>query len=72
LPSERILLIDDVVTKGTTLPAAAAYLRQAFPEAHVQAFALLRTMSLTSNIDTVVQPRIGEIRWRRGDAWRLP
>jgi hypothetical protein len=72
LPSDRILLIDDVVTKGRTLLAAAAYLRQAFPEMHVQAFALLRTMSLTSDINSLVQPCIGEIRWRRGDAWRCP
>jgi hypothetical protein len=71
-PSDRILLIDDVVTKGRTLLAAAARLRQAFPKAHIQAFALLRTMSLTAEIDSLVQPCVGEIRWRRGDAWRYP
>jgi hypothetical protein len=59
-------------TKGRTLLAAAAYVRQAFPETQVQAFALLRTMSLTADIDSLVQPCIGEIRWRRGDAWRCP
>ncbi|MFI4888976.1 MAG: phosphoribosyltransferase [Steroidobacterales bacterium] len=72
MPSERVLLVDDVVTKGRTLLAAAARLEQVFPQAHIRAFALLRTMSLVSEIDSVVQPCVGEIRWCRGDARRCP
>jgi orotate phosphoribosyltransferase len=72
LPSDNLVLIDDVVTKGRTLLAAAARLRQVFPGAQIRAFALMRTMSLSSEIDCLVQPCIGEIRWRRGDALRWP
>jgi hypothetical protein len=72
LASAQLLLIDDVVTKGRTLLAAAARLQEAFPHAHIRAFALLRTMSLISEIDSLVQPCVGEIRWRRGDARRSP
>jgi predicted amidophosphoribosyltransferase len=70
--TDRILLIDDVVTKGRTLLAAAGFLQQALPGAQIRAFALFRTLSLTAEIDGVLQPCVGEIRWRRRDAWRCP
>lgn len=72
LRPDRILLIDDVVTKGRTLLAAAARLQLAFPQARIRAFALMRTMSLISELDSLVQPCVGEIRWCRGDARRNP
>src|SRR5271168_3311290 len=39
-----VVLIDDVITKGRTLLAAAARVRETFPHAQIRAFALLRTM----------------------------
>jgi hypothetical protein len=68
----QVVLIDDVVTKGRTLLAAAARLREAFPDADIRAFALLRTMGLARRIDHLLDPCIGEIRWRGGDAVRNP
>ena len=41
----RVLLVDDVVTSGTTLMAGARRVRSAFPEATVAAFALARVQS---------------------------
>jgi hypothetical protein len=69
---ERIVLIDDVVTKGRTLLAAATRLHEAFPRSRIRAFALLRTMGLIPDVTQLLDPCIGEIRWRAGDAHRSP
>lgn len=69
---EGVVLIDDVITKGRTLLAAAARVREAFPHAQIRAFALLRTMGLTTGLEHLLDPCRGEIRWQRGDARRTP
>ena len=43
----RLLLVDDVVTRGTTLLAAASRLRERFADVEVRGFALVRTESFT-------------------------
>jgi hypothetical protein len=68
----RLLLIDDFVTKGRTLLAAAATLREALPEAEVRAFALARTLGHVPGLEHLVAPCEGEIRWVGGDAQRTP
>jgi predicted amidophosphoribosyltransferase len=67
-----VVLIDDVITRGRTLLAAAARLREALPETPVRAFALLRTMGFASRLEKLLQPCKGEVRWSRGDARRVP
>ena len=69
---ERIVLIDDVVTKGRTLLAAASRVQEAFPRAHIRAFALVRTLGLISGVQQLLDPCQGEIRWKSGDAHRRP
>jgi hypothetical protein len=71
-PPPRVVLIDDVVTKGRTLMAAAMRLHDAFPETDIRAFALLRTMGRVEGIERLVDPCIGIIRFRAGDAHREP
>jgi predicted amidophosphoribosyltransferase len=68
----RMTLVDDVVTRGRTLLAAATRLHDAFPNARIQGFALLRTMGFASRVDRLCDPCIGEITWRGGDARRNP
>jgi len=70
-PAE-ILLVDDVVTKGRTLLAAATRLQEAFPNARIRAFALLRTMGMIAGVEQLLDPCVGQIRWRAGDAHRSP
>jgi hypothetical protein len=72
VPPERIVLIDDVVTKGRTLLAAATRLQEAFPGAQIRAFALVRTMGLIARVEQLLDPCKGEIRWKAGDAYRNP
>jgi len=71
-PPERIVLIDDVVTRGRTLLAAATRVHEAFPCAQIRAFALVRTMGLIPGVQQLLDPCKGEIRWRAGDAYRTP
>jgi hypothetical protein len=69
---ERIVLIDDVVTKGRTLLAAANRVHEAYPCSQIRAFALLRTMGLISGVQQLLDPCKGEISWKAGDAHRSP
>ncbi|TLY79392.1 MAG: hypothetical protein E6K49_03865 [Gammaproteobacteria bacterium] len=61
-----------MVTKGRTLLAAAARLHEAFPDADVRAFALVRTMGFLPQLDHLLEPCEGVIRWAGGDARREP
>jgi adenine/guanine phosphoribosyltransferase-like PRPP-binding protein len=71
-PPLQITLIDDVVTKGRTLLAAASRVHEACPDSQIRAFALLRTLSYAPRIERILDPCVGEIRWCRGDAHRIP
>lgn len=68
----RLTLIDDVVTRGRTLLAAAGRLREAFPQAEIRAFALLRTLGPDETLRQILDPCEGEIRWILDDARRRP
>jgi len=67
-----VVIIDDVITKGRTLLAAAARVREAFPEAQVRAFALLRTLGMIPDLQSLLEPCRGQVRWTGGDAQRIP
>jgi phosphoribosylpyrophosphate synthetase len=68
----RLTLVDDVVTRGRTLLAAAARLHEAFPVAEIRAFALLRTLAQHEELCRLLEPYEGEVRWIFGDARRTP
>ena len=69
----EILLVDDVVTKGATLLAAATALSRAFPNARIRAFALIRTMGLIPEVDRILSPATGVISLLRdGSVDRRP
>lgn len=72
LPPSRVLLVDDVVTRGATLLGAASRMRDAFPDCDVRGFALVRTESF-DEITEVRDPRVGTIEMARtGKAMRRP
>ncbi|MBI4613296.1 MAG: phosphoribosyltransferase [Planctomycetes bacterium] len=68
----RITIVDDVVTKGRTLFAAASLMQAAYPEVDVRVFALVRTCGLTPEVDKILDPCVGEIRFLDGDVDREP
>lgn len=67
-----VTVIDDVVTKGTTLLAAVARIREAFPAADVRAFALVRTMGLVPEVSQITEPCVGTIQFDGSDGVRVP
>lgn len=68
----RIVLVDDVITKGRTLLAAAARLRGALPHADVRAFAMVRSLGFSARLDRLLDPCMGWVYWAGGDARREP
>lgn len=69
---QTIVLVDDVITKGRTLLAAANCIHDALPTAEIRAFALVRTLGFVSSLTRLLDPCRGEISWRLGDARRSP
>ncbi len=66
---KRIVLVDDFVTKGATLLAAASLMLEACPAADIRAFALVHTCGLPVGVDVerIVDPVSGDITLNRRD-----
>lgn len=67
-----LCLVDDVITKGATLLAAASRLQETYPQAKVTAFALVRTLGFVDDIDRIVEPATGSITLHGEEAFREP
>ena len=69
----KILVVDDVVTRGSTLLACASLLAARFPEAEIRAFAVVRSVSNPQEFVGMLQPVAGAISLRpQGDTLRRP
>lgn len=71
-PPGTLVVIDDVITKGATLIAAASLLKEIFPNSEVKVFALVRTLGLQPDIGRILDPCQGIITNRGGEADRQP
>lgn len=69
---QRIVIVDDVVTKGSTALAAASRLAEIYPDHPITSFALIRTMGLIPDIDDVIEPILGVIRLVDDEGSRNP
>lgn len=69
---EELCLVDDVITKGATLLAAASRLHEMYPHAKIVAFALVRTLGFVEDIERIIEPAIGTIALRDDEAVRQP
>ena len=67
----RITLVDDVITRGSSFVGIAPRIQEAYPDATVQCFALVRTIS-TGDVDVIFAPTVGTITYRDGLLMRQP
>lgn len=71
-PSE-ILLVDDIITRGSTLFGAASLLADVFPGTRIRAFAAMRTITNENDFKKQYYPVVGTISLRpEGDTLRTP
>ena len=70
----RILLIDDIVTRGSTFLGGASRIRDVYPNCEVRAFAGMRAITYESDFVKEYHPVKGEITYRQmvGDTIRFP
>ena len=72
LDVRHVVLVDDVITKGRTMLAAASRLQADYPHADIRGFALIRTLGRTHRLERVFDPCHGFVRWSGEDARRDP
>ena len=69
--SGQITLVDDFITKGTTMLAGVSVLQHAFPNCKIVGFALVRTRGLVPDIEKILDPvGVGEINYNGYEAMR--
>lgn len=70
---QDLLLVDNIVTRGATLLAAAERLRTAIPSARIRAFSVMRTVSEPEDFVSLFAPTLGVIRLAEsGECFRSP
>jgi predicted amidophosphoribosyltransferase len=71
---QEILLVDDIITRGSTLLGAANRLADAFPSARIRAFGVMATISDPADFVSLSKPLIGSIQYRpsKEDTIRTP
>ena len=70
-PSE-IVIVDDIITRGSTLLGAANRLVEAFPNAKIRGFAAMRSISRPTDFTGVIDPCVGKIHMSNGNPYRNP
>jgi hypothetical protein len=69
----RVVLVDDVITSGCTMLAAASRAAEAYGAIPIRGFAITRALSTEELTDTIRAPCLGEVRpSRNGKAYRRP
>ena len=69
---KEIVLIDDIITTGSTLLGCASKLEEIFPDVPIRAFAVIRTISDPDNFKAIESPCVGTITRSGNDTFREP
>ena len=69
---KEIVLIDDIITRGSTLLGCASKLKEIFPDVPIRAFAVIRTISDPNNFKKIEDPCVGTITRSGNDTFREP
>ena len=69
---EEIVLVDDVITRGSTIMGGVNRLAEAFPNTKIRAFAMMRVISEAEYFVYVEDPCIGKITMYNEDTSRDP
>ena len=68
----KIIVVDDVITKGSTSFACAKILEVVFPNSEVKVFSMIRTMGLIPDVEGVLDPCRGVLRFDGNKVDRTP
>ena len=58
---KEIVLIDDIITRGSTLLGCANRVKEIFPDVPIRAFAVIRTISESDDFKKIEDPCVGTI-----------
>lgn len=63
MPTKKIILVDDVLTRGSVSVACVHKMEESYPDADIYVFALLRTKSFVADIEKVINPSVNKINY---------
>ena len=69
---KEIVLIDDIITRGSTLLGCASRLKEIFSDVPIRAFAVIRTISDPNDLTMIDDPCVGTITLSNNDTFREP
>jgi hypothetical protein len=68
----RIILVDDIITRGSTMLGCINLLEEVFPKADIKGFAIMRTISDIELFKDIEDPCVGTVRYQNGNLRREP
>ena len=69
---KKIVLVDDVITRGATALGAINKLVESFPDANIHVFAVMRTITNSREFSKIVDPCTGCVSLFGVDTFRAP
>jgi predicted amidophosphoribosyltransferase len=68
----KIVLVDDLITRGSTILGCINRLKEVYPKAEMRGFAIMRTISNINDFNDIEDPCIGTVEYKENNLWRQP